>query len=96
MYTWAFSDWKTHKQIDHILKARRWNSSILDVRRFREADCDTDHYVVVEMLGKLRSKKGYQPRTYIVNVGKHDLFADYQFFRYVEELFLPTIERTWG
>ena len=26
---------------------RRWHSSILDVRRFRGAHCDTDHYLVV-------------------------------------------------
>jgi len=26
---------------------RRWHSSILDVRKFKEADCNTDHYLVV-------------------------------------------------
>jgi len=37
----------THKQSDHILIDRRCHSSILDVRIFRGADCDTDHYLVV-------------------------------------------------
>jgi hypothetical protein len=26
---------------------RRWHSSIQDVKSFRVADCDTDHYLVV-------------------------------------------------
>jgi hypothetical protein len=40
-------DGKTHSQADHILIDRRWHSSVLDVRSFRAADCDTDHYLVV-------------------------------------------------
>jgi len=45
-YTWTSLHGKTHNQIDHILIDRRW-LSILDVRGFRRADCDTDHYLVV-------------------------------------------------
>jgi endonuclease/exonuclease/phosphatase family metal-dependent hydrolase len=43
-HTWTSPDGKTHNQIDHVLTDRRWHSSILDVRSFRVADCDTDHW----------------------------------------------------
>jgi hypothetical protein len=46
-YTWTSPDGKTHNQIDNILIDRRRHSSILDVRFFREADCDSDYYLVV-------------------------------------------------
>jgi len=46
-YTWTPPDGKTYNQIDHILVDRRWHSSILDVRSFRGADCNTDQYLVV-------------------------------------------------
>jgi endonuclease/exonuclease/phosphatase family metal-dependent hydrolase len=51
-FTWATPDEKTHNQIDHILKDRRWHSSIFDVRSFRAVDCDSDHYLVVANLGR--------------------------------------------
>jgi hypothetical protein len=46
-YTWTCTDGKTHYQIGHILIDRRRHSSTLDVRYFRGADCDSDHYLVV-------------------------------------------------
>ena len=46
-YTQTSHDGKTHNQTDHILIDRRWHLSILDVRSFRGADCDTDHCLVV-------------------------------------------------
>jgi hypothetical protein len=58
--TWTSPDGKTHNQIDHILIDRRRNSSILDVRSFRAADCDTDHYLVV---AKVRDRLAVSKRT---------------------------------
>jgi exonuclease III len=46
-YTWISPEGSTHNQIDHILIDKRRHSSALDVRPFRRADCDTDHYLVV-------------------------------------------------
>jgi hypothetical protein len=51
-FTWTSPDGKTHNQIVHVLIDRRRHSSILDVRSFRAADCDTDHYLVVAKVRK--------------------------------------------
>jgi iron only hydrogenase large subunit-like protein len=40
-------DGKTHNAIDYILVDKRRHPSVLDVRSFRAADCDSDHCLVV-------------------------------------------------
>jgi len=45
-YTWTSLDGNNHNHVDHILIDRR-HSTILDMRSFRGADCDTVHHLVV-------------------------------------------------
>jgi Ribonuclease G/E len=44
---WTSPKGKTHNRIDQVLIDGIRHSNILDVRSFRGADCDTDHYLVV-------------------------------------------------
>jgi endonuclease/exonuclease/phosphatase family metal-dependent hydrolase len=46
-YTWTSPQGNMHIQTDHVFIDRRWHSCILDVRSFKGADIDTDHYLVV-------------------------------------------------
>jgi hypothetical protein len=39
-------------RIDHVLVDRRRNSSVIYVRSFKRADCDTNHYLVVAKVGE--------------------------------------------
>ena len=48
--SWTSPDCKTLNQIDHLLIDRKWHTSVLDVRSFRGADCDTDHYLVIAII----------------------------------------------
>jgi endonuclease/exonuclease/phosphatase family metal-dependent hydrolase len=49
-HTLTSPDGVKHNQIKHVLIDKRWHSDVLDVRHFRGADCDADHYTVVKKL----------------------------------------------
>jgi hypothetical protein len=67
-YTWTSPGGKTPHQIDNILVDRRRHLNIFDVRSYRAADCDTDHYLVVAKVreqlavNKQRSHKFHMER----------------------------------
>jgi hypothetical protein len=65
-FTWTSPNGKTHNQIDHILIDGKRHSSTLDVRSFRTADCDTDHYLVVGIVrGRLAVSKQTKHRLHL-------------------------------
>jgi len=75
---------KTHNQIDQILTDRRWHSGILDVRSFRGADCDTDHYLVVSKVReclavcKHAAQKFGEERFYLRKLDELEIIKQYQ------------------
>jgi endonuclease/exonuclease/phosphatase family metal-dependent hydrolase len=58
-YSWTSPDGQKHNEIDHVLIHSRRHSNIHDVRSFRGADCDTDHYLVV---AKIRERLAVSKR----------------------------------
>jgi hypothetical protein len=83
-YTWTFPDGKTHNQIDHTLKDKRRQSTILDVRSFRGADCGTGHYLLVaevrESLAvrKQAAQKFDGERFYLRKLNEREVRKQYQ------------------
>jgi hypothetical protein len=83
-YIWTSPDGKTHNQINHILIDRRRHSSILDVRSFRGADCDSDHYLVVARVrerlavGKQLVKKMDVERFNLKQLNEEEVKEQYQ------------------
>jgi hypothetical protein len=71
-YIWTSPDGKIHNHINHIPVDRRRHSNVLDVRSFRAADCDSDHYLVVAKLRERKFSDTYLPiRTLLYVSFKH-------------------------
>ena len=83
-YKWTSPDGKTHNQIDQVLIDRRWHSSVLDVRSFRGAYCDTDHYLVIAKVrerlavGKQPAQRFYRQRFNLRKLNEPEVREQYQ------------------
>ncbi|KAJ4439878.1 hypothetical protein ANN_08007 [Periplaneta americana] len=67
----TYADGLTHNQIDHILIDNRRHTSIVDIRTFRGADCNSDHYLVI---GELRERLSVAKRVeQQVNITKFNI-----------------------
>lgn len=61
--TWKSPDRNTLNQIDHILVENRFQSSIKDIRSYRGADIDTDHFLLISKFKlKLQDMKRLKER----------------------------------
>ena len=106
-YTWTSRDGKTHNQIGQILIDRKWHSSVLDVRSFRGADCDTDHYLVIAKvmerlaLGKQATQRFDRQRINLRKLNEPEVMERYQIeitnrFAVLENLNDDEdVDRTW-
>lgn len=52
--TWTSPDHRTRNQIDHVLVEKIHKGAIRDVRSFRGADADSDHFLVVAKIAQQR------------------------------------------
>ncbi|XP_045458539.1 craniofacial development protein 2-like [Melitaea cinxia] len=56
--TWRSPDGHTVNQIDHVAIDDRHKNTIQDVRSYRGADCDSDHYMIgIKLKCKIKSNK---------------------------------------
>ena len=58
--TWVSPDGHTRNQIDHIIINRKHRNALQDIRSYRGADCNTDHFLV---LGRIRAKLSIKKST---------------------------------
>ena len=56
LYTWTSPDGQHWNQIDYILCSQRWRSSIQSAKTRPEADCGSDHELLIAKL-RLKLKK---------------------------------------
>ena len=69
--TWLSPDGNTTNQIDHVMVKRKFRKSLMDVRAYKGADCDSDHFLLIAKVRvKLTTKRAQATRKERVNLEK--------------------------
>ena len=74
LYIWASPDGQHRNQIDYILCSQRWRSSIESAKTRLEADCASDHEILIAKFRLILKKVGKttRPFRYDLNQIPHD------------------------
>uniref|UniRef100_A0A2S2QMB7 Craniofacial development protein 2 n=1 Tax=Sipha flava TaxID=143950 RepID=A0A2S2QMB7_9HEMI len=84
-YTWKSPDGNTFNQIDHVVIDKRFKSSISDIRSYRGADCDSDHFLVITKF-RIKLKKVQEANNRIPKYNIEKLREEGENQKYVESL----------
>jgi len=68
LYTWTSPDGQHWNQIGYILRSQRWRSTILSAKTRPEADCGSDHELLIAKFRLILKKVGKNTRPF-----RHDL-----------------------
>jgi len=86
--TWGSPDGTTFNQIDHVLIDRRHNSEVKDIRSWRGADCNSDHFMVrvkyKQRIANIWKAKGVRQKKYRVEELKKDEGVAKQYCKEIE------------
>ena len=68
LFTWTSPDGQAKNQIDFIMIAHRWRSSVKNCKTFPGADCDSDHQLLVATVRIQLTKEKQQKKLQRLNV----------------------------